>query len=86
MTEPEVIARDLKKFASTNFGAPGDRAFEAAVLIERQKAAIDRVGGLHRAVPVQFEEYSVCGECLTQTWPCATILALGSADRGSGDA
>lgn len=38
--------------------------------------AVDRVLALHRAVPVQFEKYSVCSECITQEWPCSTIRAL----------
>jgi hypothetical protein len=77
--EATRLATYLRRLASTDYTPAGDCIFDGARLLDDQYEAISRVRALHTAVPVQFETYSVCSACITQTWPCATIAALAGA-------
>lgn len=70
------LAVRLRALASTDYTVVGDVMFEAARTIDLQSEAAGRLHALHQPVPVRFEEYSVCSECTTQEWPCATIRAM----------
>lgn len=47
--------------------------FETEQMLERVKA-------LHSPVEVQHENMRLCSACITQTWPCATMFAIGVTD------
>lgn len=76
MSDVTELAGNLRSIAAVDYGTRGDTVFDAARIVENQKAAIDRVLALHSRKTVPFENYGVCNECSTQTWPCATILAM----------
>lgn len=73
------LATSLRSIAASDFGGDGDTVFAGAQRIDVLEASVASALDLHRAIPLEFEEYSVCASCMTQTWPCATVLALSEA-------
>lgn len=78
LTGARTAAVRMRAFAAEEYGVSGDDAFDAAAALDRVSDAIERVLAIHRAVPLEYEAYSVCSECNPQTWPCSTVLALAS--------
>jgi hypothetical protein len=66
--------RGQKEQALVDLQARELHHFETEQMLERIKA-------LHTPVAVQYENYSLCKECLTQTWPCPTMRAMGASDE-----